>query len=194
MPKAGGYQAVVIGASAGGVRALTRILGGLRPDFPLPLVVVQHISADGADSLPHHLASVSPLPVREAEEKQAIEPGTVYLAPPDYHLLIEKDRTFSLSQEERVNFSRPSIDVLFETAAAAYGPRLIGVVLTGANRDGSAGLKQVREHGGLAIVQDPGEAESDVMPLAALAVAGADHVAAAAGIAALLGSLAGGAA
>ena len=193
MPKSGKYQAVVIGASAGGVRALARILGGLRPDFPLPLVVVQHIGADGADSLPHHLDSLSPLPVREAEEKEPVEPGTVYLAPPDYHLLIERDRTFSLSQEERVNFARPSIDVLFETAAAAYGPRLIGVVLTGANRDGSAGLKAVREHGGLAIVQDPGEAESDVMPRAALAVAGADHVATAAGIAALLVGLAGGA-
>ena len=194
MHKSGEYQAVVIGASAGGVRALAGLLGGLRPDFPLPLVVVQHIGADGADSLPHHLAAVSPLPVREAEEKLAVEPGAVYLAPPDYHLLIEKDRTFSLSQEERVNFVRPSIDVLFETAAAAYGPRLIGIVLTGANHDGSAGLKQVREHGGLAIVQDPGDAESDVMPRAALAVAGADHIVAAADIADLLEGLARGAA
>ena len=170
---------------------MARLLGGLRPDFPLPLIVVQHISPDGAETLAQHLGSLSPLRVREAEEKEPVEPGTVYLAPPDYHLLVEKDQTFSLSHEERVNFARPSIDVLFESAAAAYGPRLIGVVLTGANRDGSAGLKAVREHGGLAIVQDPGEAESDVMPRSALAVAGADHVVDAAGIAALLEHLAG---
>ena len=194
MRKAGEYQAVVIGASSGGVRVLAQLLGGLRPDFPLPLVIVQHISPDGAETLAHHLGSLSPLPVREAEEKAPVEPGTVYLAPSDYHLLVEKDRTFSLSREERVNYARPSIDVLFEAAAAAYGPRLIGVVLTGANRDGSAGLKAVRERGGLAIVQDPGEAESEAMPRFALELAGADHVATPEGIAALLDGLAGGSA
>ena len=114
--------------------------------------------------------------VKQADEKEKIVPAMIYIAPPNYHLLVEDDRTFSLSVDELVNFSRPSIDVLFESAADAYGKRLIGIILTGANSDGSNGLKKIKECGGMAIVQDPESSEADTMPRAAIKATKVDYV------------------
>lgn len=163
------YRAGVLGASAGGQAALRRILGALGADFPAPLLVVQHRGPQGGEFLIRDLDEATALSVQEAEEKEPVRPGVVYVAPANYHLLVETDGHLSLSVGERVQFARPSIDVLFEAAADAWGPRLVGAVLTGANRDGSAGLRRVADRGGFALVQDPAEAESAAMPRAALA-------------------------
>ena len=133
-------EAVVIGASAGAVQALARILPALPADYPLPVLVVVHVPADRDNMLVPHFAATCRIAVREAEDKEAIRAGTVYFAPSDYHMLVEPDRTISLSLDPLVHYSRPSIDVLFDSAADAYGPALAGVVLTGANDDGAAGL------------------------------------------------------
>ena len=169
------YELVVIGTSYGGLQALSVLLEGVPVDFPAAVVIVQHRSKDSDDTLANLLQERSRLPLREAEDKEAIEPGTVYLAPPDYHTLVE-DRAFSLSVDAPVVFSRPSIDVLFETAADAYGPRAIGVVLTGANADGAAGLRHVKRRGGYAIAQDPSTAAGPAMPRAAIAAVDVDAV------------------
>lgn len=158
------------------MKALTVILSSLPADLPLPVIIVQHEHPNTDDFLARHLASKTGLRVKQADEKEIITPGTVYLAPPNYHLLVEDDRTLSLSIDHPVQFARPSIDVLFETASDAYGSGLVGVILTGAGSDGSLGLKLIRERGGLGIVQDPDSSESALMPRAALAVAGADYV------------------
>ena len=170
------YDAVVIGVSAGGIEALTKVISRLRPDFPVPLIIVQHRSPEADDFLVGHLNEKSVVTVKEAEGREPLCPGVVYIAPPDYHLLIEEDRTFSLSQEERLHFSRPSIDVLFDTAADAFGPSLVGIILTGANSDGSAGLKKIKEGGGMTIVQDPATAYVSVMPKAAIQATEVDHI------------------
>lgn len=145
-------------------------------DFALPIVIVQHLHPSQDRFYVEFLDQVCLVEVREAEEKEPIMPGVVYFAPPNYHLLIETDRTFSLSVDEKVNFSRPSIDVLFETAAETYGAGLIGIILTGASKDGALGLRRIKENGGLAIVQDPATAQFPVMPSAALAETEVDHV------------------
>lgn len=163
------YKAVVIGASAGGFHALKKLLGNLPDDFSLPILIVQHISPSSDNYMAKYLNKNSKLSVKEADGKEPILPGYVYIAPPNYHLLIEEDYTLSFSTEEKVNYSRPSIDVLFETAVFAYGNSLIGIVLTGANSDGAKGLKKIKEAGGYCIVQDPKEAEASAMPLAAIA-------------------------
>ncbi|MEZ4525070.1 MAG: chemotaxis protein CheB [Desulfobacterales bacterium] len=170
------YDAVVIGVSAGGMEALPVILEPLPEDFPVPILIVQHISPDSDGYLSRYLDSICPVKVREAGEKDEVRPGTVYLAPANYHLLVEDDRTLSLSVEERVNFARPSVDVLFETASDVFGPRLVGIILTGANRDGSMGLKKIRQNGGLTIVQSPETAFADDMPRAAIAAGPVDHI------------------
>jgi two-component system, chemotaxis family, protein-glutamate methylesterase/glutaminase len=161
-------RAVVIGASAGALEALSAILPTLPKGYTLPILVVVHIPPDKDSLLAPILASKCKLKVQEAEDKQPIEPGTIYVAPPAYHLLVEKDRTLSLSNEEEVHFSRPSIDVLFETAADAYGSQLAGIVLTGANDDGAAGLRAIANAGGITVVQQPALAFSPMMPQAAL--------------------------
>ncbi len=189
MKKRRTYDAVVIGSSTGGLNALRTILVNLRSDFMLPIIIVQHLSPDSENLLVRILDEQSPFDVREAEEKEKPEPGCVYVAPPNYHLLIESDRTFTLSIEERVNFSRPSVDVLFETAAEAYGSTLIGIILTGANNDGSNGMHRIRELGGFTIVQDPATAEAPSMPQAALEKTSIDLVLSLAGIAQFLNSL-----
>jgi two-component system chemotaxis response regulator CheB len=170
------FQAIVAGVSAGGLDALKSLLEVIPAGFALALVFVQHLHPQQSDFLVEHLGKVCRLPVKEAEEKEAVKGGVVYLAPANYHLLIETDRTFSLSTDEKVNFSRPSIDVLFETAAEAYGAGLIGVILTGAGRDGAAGLRRIQEKAGIAIVQDPLTAEYPAMPLAALEETQTDRV------------------
>jgi two-component system chemotaxis response regulator CheB len=161
--------AVVIGASAGAVEALSAILPTLPKDYRLPVIVVVHVPPDRRNLLAELFDSKCQVAVREALDKEPITAGTVYFAPPDYHLLIEKDGTLSLSVDEPVLYSRPSIDVLFESAADAYGNALIAIVLTGANHDGATGAKSVVDAGGRLFVQDPREAHAPAMPTAALA-------------------------
>ena len=170
------YQAVVIGVSSGGMEVLQVILQSLPADFCLPIIIVQHMHADSDNYLARSLDEKCQLTVREACEKEEIKPGVVYVAPPNYHLLVENDRSFSLSITERVNFARPSIDVLFETAAEVFGANLIGVILTGANYDGCRGLKQIKDGGGVAMVQDPATAIVDSMPREAIAMSKVDYV------------------
>lgn len=166
--------AVVIGASAGGPSALQRLLACLDGDLPAAVVVVNHVGPQGPDLLHEMLAQRSRLPVQLAQERTPVSAGHVHVAPAGYHLQIEPDRHFSLSVDPKVCFSRPSIDVLFETAARAYQKSLIGVVFTGASSDGAEGLAQIRQLGGLALVQAPEDAEVATMPRAALERAGAD--------------------
>ncbi len=169
-------RAVVIGVSAGGLEALKAIIPALRADFPLPVMIVQHLSADSTSFLPVFLNDMSALTVKEAEDKEVLAGKTVYIAPPDYHLLVEADQSLNLSQEPKVNFSRPAVDVLFETAAEAYGSGLVGIVLTGANNDGAKGLARIKALGGLTVVQSPETAAATAMPMAAIEVAKPDHV------------------
>ena len=169
------YGIVVVGTSYGGLAALQELLPGFDRDFPLPVVVVQHRRKDADDGLCEFLEKRSPLPLGEPNDKTRIEGGRVYLAPRDYHLFVEGDH-FALSTDPLVGFARPSIDVLFESAADSYGARAIGVVLTGASRDGARGLASIKEAGGLAVVQDPEEAESRPMPEAAIAATRVDRV------------------
>lgn len=163
-------------SSTGGIAALRLILSSLQHDFPLPVLIVQHTSPDDGNSLCDVLASVCPLPVVPGSARLRVAPGTVYVAPPAYHLLVEKGPRLALSVDQRVCYVRPSADVLFESAADVWGAGLIGVILTGANHDGANGLMAVRARKGLAIVQLPEEAEMPVMPRTALELAGADHV------------------
>ncbi|HSD83475.1 MAG TPA: chemotaxis protein CheB [Anaerolineae bacterium] len=176
LPSQKNYHVIVIGGSAGAMTVLVELLPSLPGDFPMPIVIAVHLHPRQDKAHIERLASHCALKVKEADEKEPIQAGIIYLAPPNYHLLIEKDRTFSLSIDERVNYARPSIDVLFETAAQVYGPQAIGIVLTGANNDGADGLRQIKERGGLAIVQDPRTAESTFMPQAALEATAVDHM------------------
>jgi two-component system chemotaxis response regulator CheB len=161
-------EAVVIGASAGALEALSVILPALPGGFRLSLIVVVHVPPDKRSVLAELFQAKCRIPVREAEDKEPIIDGTVYFAPPDYHLLVEADRSLALSSDEPVLFSRPSIDVLFESAADAYGSALIAIILTGANQDGAKGMKAVAEAGGVAIVQNPDDAFASAMPEAAM--------------------------
>ena len=161
-------DAVVVGASAGGVSALLNLFSVIPKDFRLPIAVVLHMPDDHDSGLAELFAMRLPVAAREAADKMPVAPGTVYFAPPGYHLQIEADRSFSLSCDAPVLFSRPSIDVLFETAAYAYGPRLAAMLLTGASEDGAAGLATVGALGGLTAVQDPAEAQISTMPQAAI--------------------------
>jgi len=170
------YKAVVIGTSAGGLTALTRVLSPLPGDFPLPIIIVQHLSPDSDDFLIRHLKRSCDLNVKEAEDKDVPRPGWIYVAPPNYHLMVEEERYLSLSVGPPVNFSRPSIDVLFETAADAYTRGLVGIILTGANSDGTRGSQKIRMLKGQVIVQDPETAEADMMPRSVIEKKAADKV------------------
>jgi two-component system, chemotaxis family, protein-glutamate methylesterase/glutaminase len=161
-------EAVVIGASAGALEALSVILPALPAGFRLPLIVVVHIPPDKRSVLAELFQAKCRIPVREAEDKEPIIDGTVYFAPPDYHLLVEANRSLALSSDEPVLFSRPSIDVLFESAADAFGPGLIAIILSGANQDGAKGVKAVVDAGGVALVQNPEGAFASTMPEAAI--------------------------
>jgi two-component system, chemotaxis family, protein-glutamate methylesterase/glutaminase len=169
------YAIVVIGASTGGLRALQVLLSGLPEDFPLPVVIVQHRGKDTEIGLCEFLGRSSRLPIAEPEDKDALRGGHVYLAPRDYHLLVENGN-IALSTEPPVGFARPSIDVLFETAAEEYKERAIGVILTGANRDGARGLAGIQSRGGVTLVEDPGSAACRELPDAALALINPDWV------------------
>ena len=171
-----GAKLVVIGSSWGGLRAVAELLAGVPAGLRAAVAIAQHRGAAAEDgALAALLASRGTLPVREADDKDPIEPGRAYLAPADYHLLVEPDG-FALSIDQRVQHSRPSIDVLFESAADAYGERVVGVVLTGANEDGAAGVRRIKARGGTALVQDPETAERPEMPRAAIATGAADRV------------------
>lgn len=160
----GQYDMVVIGCSAGGIEALGLILQALPKVFKPTIAIVQHISPDSTRSLADHFSVMTHIPVREVEDKEPIMGGTAYFAPPNYHLLLAKNGVFNLSTDELVNFSRPAIDVLFESAAEIYQDRVIGIILTGTNQDGAEGLKKIKQNGGLAIIQDPETAKYPMMP------------------------------
>lgn len=179
-------EAVAIGTSAGGIDALLTLLAGLEPPVAGPLIVVLHLPEQHESRLAHVFSQRLALPVREALPGAPAQPGTVYFAPPGYHLLVETDRSFSLSCDEPVLFSRPSIDVLMESCAEAYGTGLLGMVLTGANEDGARGLAAVKACGGLTAVQDPAEAAHAVMPQAAIRAADPEFVLPLAGLRGLL--------
>lgn len=168
-------ELITIGTSQGGLNALEVLLGALDPALTLAVAVVQHRSSERDGALLNVLRSFCPLPIEEAEDKQPILPGRVYLAPPSYHLLVD-DRSFALDTQARVSHARPSIDVLFESAAIAYRERLVGVVLTGANRDGAEGARQIKARGGVVVVQDPQTAENPIMPAAVLELIAADQI------------------
>ena len=170
------YLLIAIGGSWGGMRAVSQLLEELPDEVDQAIVVALHRSPDSQEgALTSILQDHTRRPVREVDDKDPIERGRVYLAPPDYHLLVERG-TFALSVDERVQYARPSVDVLFESVADAYGEQAVGIVLTGANRDGAAGLAKIKDRGGVAIVQDPATSVRRSMPDAAIAATSADAV------------------
>ena len=169
------FEIVVVGTSSGGLKALSVLLGGLESSFSLPIVVVQHRGKDSELGLSGYLAHRSALPLSEPEDKEKILPGHVYLAPRDYHLLVDKG-SFALSTDEPVVFARPSINVLFESVADEYHEHAIGVILTGGSRDGSAGLARIKGRGGVTIVEDPQTATNKQMPQAAIETTHVDWI------------------
>ena len=171
-----GIAAIAIGGSAGGVEALNTLLPALRATLPMPVFVVLHLPRDCPSLLPQIFQHLCALRTIEAEDSEPIAPGTIYFAPPDYHLLVDRGPRIALSVYEPVHFSRPSIDVLFESAADLYGPRLLGIVLTGASEDGAHGLAAIGRAGGVTIVQQPDSAAADTLPRAALLRGPVDHV------------------
>jgi two-component system, chemotaxis family, protein-glutamate methylesterase/glutaminase len=168
---------VTIGCSFGGLYALMDLLGSMTTDFPLPIVVVQHRSSDEFDEhrLAHVLSRYSALPVKDADHGESMRPGHVYLAPANYHLLVDGGH-FELTVDEAVQYSRPSVDVLFESAARAYGPEAVGVLLTGYGRDGSAGMRAIHDAGGVTIAQDPKTALQGAMPRHAIEAGGVSEI------------------
>ena len=180
-------EALVMGASAGAVEALNQLLPAVPEAARIPVVVVVHLPSNRPSLLPEVFASRCRARVREPEDKEPMTPGSIWFAPSNYHLLLESDRTFAFSTDLPVNFSRPSIDVLFESAADVFGPALCCVVLTGANEDGAQGASAIRRQGGLVIVQDPNSAEARQMPEAAIARANPQIVATLSEVAGLIG-------
>jgi len=170
------FKCVVIGGSWGGIDAVSAILSRLPTGFPLPIVVVLHQHRKYESRMHEIFGRKCLLEVKEADEKELLLPGTVYVAPPNYHLLIERDRCLSLSIDEQVNFSRPSIDVTFASAAESFRESLIGILLTGANQDGAEGILQIKRFGGLAIVEDPATAQVAIMPQSAIDKTRVDQV------------------
>ena len=169
-------EAIVIGASAGGIQAVEKILSALPESYSLPIIIVIHLPANERSLLPEVFKHRLKMKVKEVNEKETIESGTVYFAPSAHHVLIEKNKTFSLSIEEPVLFSRPSIDILFKTAADCYGENLVGILLTGANEDGAQGLKKIKEAGGITVVQNPASAEISVMPAAGMPFTSPEYI------------------
>jgi two-component system chemotaxis response regulator CheB len=176
MSLAGRIDAVVIGASAGGIEALTVLLPALSRELRPPVFIVLHLPRDRPSVLADIFAQKCAVPVREAEDKEMVMPGTVYFAPSDYHLLVDQGPQLALSADDPVHHSRPSVDVLFESAADIYKDRLLGIILTGANEDGASGLAAVHDAGGVTIVQRPDTARAPHMALSALKLRPADWV------------------
>lgn len=169
-------DALVIGGSAGSLEVLLKILPGLSSTLPFPIIIVLHRKSGKDNILPDLLGAKTKLRVKELEEKEKIESSTIYVAPPDYHLLFENDKSFALDSSEKVNFSRPSIDVSYESASDVFGRNLAALLLSGANSDGSAGLKYIKKTGGLVMVQAPETAVVSFMPEAALELVQPDAV------------------
>ncbi len=172
----GSIEVLAIASSAGGVSALRTLLGALPADLPIPVVVVQHLDPHHATMLAQVIGRDTPLRVKLAEADEPIKAGTVYVAPPDRHLLVASGGTLRLTQSAQVHFVRPSADLLFQSLAEAYGPGVVACVLTGTGRDGADGVRAVKAHGGTVIVQDPASAEFNSMPTAAAASTQADLV------------------
>lgn len=170
------YKAVVIGGSAGSFQGIVKILAQLPKGFPLPIIMALHRLKHVRHGFVEALSLKSVVPVTEPYDKESIKKGCVYLAPANYHLSVELAHYFALSTEEMVNNSRPAIDITLGTCAYVYKDKLIGILLSGANRDGALGMKQIKERGGLTIVQEPSECMIDTMPKAALAVTQIDHI------------------
>ncbi|PLX00623.1 MAG: chemotaxis protein CheB [Marinilabiliales bacterium] len=162
------YSLMVLGVSAGGMEVLRKLLPFFGHDFPLPVVIIQHLHPNQGEFYLRYFNDHCNLNVQEAVETELVRPGNVYFAPPNYHLLIDLDKKFRMNVDPRVNFSRPSIDVFFESAAEVFKDQLIGVILTGANDDGALGMKAINDAGGYTIAQDPQTAEVYTMPLAAI--------------------------
>jgi two-component system chemotaxis response regulator CheB len=176
VPPTSDIEAVAVGASAGGVEVLSMLLSALPSSCRAAFFIVMHIPRERPSLLPEVFGSRCALPVREAEDKEPVQPGTVYFAPPDYHLLVDRGPAFALSSDEPVHFSRPSIDVLFDSAADIYGERLLGLILTGANQDGAEGLAAIGRAGGRTVVQEPSGAAVPFLPVAALQQGPVDYV------------------
>ncbi|SFC31907.1 two-component system, chemotaxis family, response regulator CheB [Flexibacter flexilis DSM 6793] len=183
------YQAVVLGGSAGSIRVVCDILRKLRPDFQLPLIIVLHRSPQSESGLGKVFEPHSPLPIIEPKVKTRIENGNVYLAPADMHLFVESADYLNTDQSALVQYSRPSIDVLFFSASEIYQNQLLGILVTGANRDGAMGMKLIKDAGGYTVVQDPAEATIDYMPKSAMELSPIDQVLRATEIAELLNKL-----
>lgn len=164
----GQYRLVVIGASAGGLDVCLSLLSDLSADFQFPIILAQHVCPNSKSHLAEILSNTTTLSVKDAEDKMPINSGCVYISPPGYHTQVEFNHTISLSADDPVNFSKPSIDVLFNSAAEIYQQSLIGVLLTGANSDGAKGLLSIQEHGGLVMTQDPTTALSPIMPVSGI--------------------------
>lgn len=171
-----GYKVVLIGGSTGSIDVLLKLLPVLRTTLTFALLIVLHRRNTADSTLANLFSLKTSLPLKEVDDKDVLAAGTVYLAPADYHVLIEQDGTFSLDDSEKVNYSRPSIDVTFESAADVYGPALVGILLSGANTDGTAGLTAIKRAGGVSVVQQPETAQVAFMPQHALLNAPIDHV------------------
>lgn len=169
-------EMIVIGVSAGGVEMLKKIIPSIQINNRIRVAIVIHMPASGPNLIPSLLRDNSPLTIKEADAGEVLMPDHVYIAPPDYHLCLEPGGTVSLSSEEPVNFSRPSIDILFESAAYAYGKKVLGILLTGANNDGAMGIKKIQEFGGKTIVQNPSDAQFQEMPKSALLIMKPDYI------------------
>jgi two-component system chemotaxis response regulator CheB len=170
------YKAVVIGGSAGSFQGMVKILAQLPKGFPLPIIMALHRLKHVRHGFVEALSLKSVVPVTEPFDKEHIKKGSIYLAPANYHLSVELGHYFALSTEEMVNNSRPAIDITLSTCAYVYKEKLIGILLSGANRDGAMGMKHIKDRGGLTIVQDPAECMIETMPKAALAVTQIDHI------------------
>lgn len=185
----GRYAAAVVGGSSGAIEALLTVLPGLPATLQAAVLVVMHMPRDSRNRLVEVFRPHSALPVQEAQDREPVRPGTVYFAPPDYHLLLDQGPRIALSVDPPVHYSRPSIDVLFESAADLYGDQLMAILLSGANEDGARGVQAVHAAGGLVVVQEPASAAVSAMPLAAMARVHARHVLPPKGIAALIADL-----
>lgn len=176
MTKTNKYECITIGVSAGGTKALERLLPVLPRDFPFSIVIIQHLHPQQEGYFIQYFDSICNLKVKEADEKEIPKAGTIYFAPANYHLLLEEDNTFALNVDPKVNYARPSIDIFFDCAAAVYKEKLIGIILTGANSDGAKGLQNIIEQHGTAIIQDPADAEIPSMPKAAIKLCNAHYI------------------
>ncbi len=170
------WDIIVIGSSAGGLHALENLLTPLPDNYPIPIAIVQHLPADSENYLPIHLNQRCQLTVKEANDIDTIQPSHVYIAPGGYHMLIENESTLALCVGEKINYSRPSVDVLFTSAVDVFAERVLAIVLTGANKDGTEGALWVHKHGGTVIAQDPNTAEAKTMPESIIKRGGTDHV------------------